>query len=152
VLPELPSVAERWQQITDEIVGITRSIDASRWDEPSACGGWTNRQLVAHLATGYSVRIERLRRALGGETRIDVRVDIDAVNAARVRELEPCSIDEILDELMRVRGEVLVMLSQLTRPMLDATVVAEGGERRLGVALADMSHDLEHAAQLALAR
>lgn len=55
-----------WARATDELVGVARAFDAAACERPSACAGWSNRELLIHLATGYGVRIETLQAALDG--------------------------------------------------------------------------------------
>lgn len=135
-----------WQAVTDDLVAIARAFDQARWDEPSACGGWTNRQLLVHLATGYGVRIAVLQSVLDGTSAPDI--DADAANARNVERLAGAPIDEIVFELTRTRGRALVLLSRVTTEHLGLTTSLGGGKRLREALPALNQHDLEHAAEL----
>jgi uncharacterized protein (TIGR03083 family) len=135
-----------WQAVTDDLAAIVRAFDPARWDAPSACGGWTNRQLLAHIATGYGVRLAALRAVVDGS--VAPEIDADAANAGNVARLAGATIDDIIAELKHVRGRVLVLLSRLTAEHLDAQTTLGGG-KPLREALTSLSaHDLEHASEL----
>lgn len=55
-----------WERVTEEIAPAFVAFDQSRLDARSACGEWTNRQLMAHIATGYAVRAGWLREGARG--------------------------------------------------------------------------------------
>ena len=144
--PEVQTAMREWQAVTDDLVTIARAFARLRLDAPSACGGWTNRQLLVHLATGYGVRIAALRAAV--ESTPVPTIDADAANARNVERLAGAAVEEIIGELVQVRGRVLVLLSRLASEHLDATT-ALGGGKALREALASLSqHDLKHAAEM----
>lgn len=144
--PEAQAAMRAWQAVTDDLVAITRAFDLARWDEPSACGDWTNRQLLAHMATGYGVRIAALQAVISGTAAPEI--DADAANAGNVARMERASGDEIIAEMMQVRGRVLALLSRLRAEHLGVETRLGDGKPLRG-SLADLSaHDLEHAAEL----
>jgi uncharacterized protein (TIGR03083 family) len=143
---ELQSAMREWQAVTDDLVAIARAFDPARWDESSACGGWTNRQLLVHLATGYNVRMAVLQSVVDGTSAPEI--DADAANADNVERLAGAPVDEIVFELTRTRGRALVLLSRITAERLDLAT-SLGGGKPLREALPALSqHDLEHAAEL----
>ncbi len=143
---ELQAAMREWQAVTDDFVAMARGFDASRLDAPSACGDWTNRQLLIHMATGYGVRIAALQAVVDGD--VATPIDADAANAANVARLTAASGAQIAAEMMQVRGRVLELLSRLRAEHLSvSTVLADGAP--LGEALAPLNaHDLEHASEL----
>ena len=144
--PEVQAAMREWQAVTDDLVTIARAFDPARWDEPSACGGWTNRQLLVHLATGYGVRIATLESVVEGTPAPES--DADAAHARNVERLAGAPLDELVFELTRMRGRVLVLLSRLKAEHL-ALATPLGGGKPLREALPALSqHDLEHAAEL----
>ena len=135
-----------WQAVTDDLVAAVRAIDAAQLDQPSACGDWTNRQLLIHMATGYGVRISELQAVINrvGATAIDP----DAANAANVARLADASADRIVAEMVQVRGRVLTLLALLRAEHLDM-MWRLGHGKTLRESLAGLNaHDLEHSAQL----
>jgi hypothetical protein len=144
--PEVRSAMREWQAVTDDLVTITNGSDPARLDAPSACGNWTNRQLLIHMATGYGVRIAALQAVVDGTTAAEI--DADAANARNVARLANATGAQIAAEMAQVRGRVLVLLSRLSTEHLSATTMLADG-KPLGEALASLSaHDLEHAAEL----
>jgi hypothetical protein len=143
---EVQAAMREWQAVTDDLVAIARAFDAARLDAASACGDWTNRQLLAHMATGYGVRIAALDAVVDGTT--PLRIDADDANAGNVARLTGASVEEIVAEMIQVRERVLVLLGRLrAEHMAVATTLADG--RPLGEALAVLNaHDLGHAAEL----
>jgi hypothetical protein len=139
-----------WQRVTDAIARLARSIPSERWDAPSACDGWKNKQLLVHLATGYAVRIETLRAEI--ERREPAPIDPDAANARQVEQLGASSIEEIITVLIETRGTVAELAGALDPHRLDAVIPHAGGSVVIGDLLRALdTHDLEHAAQLRLA-
>lgn len=55
--PAVQAAMREWQSVTDDLVAAVLLDLPARLDLPSACGDWTNRQLLVHMATGYGVRI-----------------------------------------------------------------------------------------------
>jgi hypothetical protein len=144
--PEVQTAMREWQAVTDDLVAVARAFAPARWDGPSACGGWTNRQLLVHLATGYGVRLAALQAVV--ESMPAPEIDADAANARNVERLAGATVEEIIGELVQVRGRVLVLLSRLAAEHL-GTATALGGGKPLREALVALSdHDLEHAAEL----
>ena len=144
--PEVQSATFAWQAATDDLVAIALACDPGRWDAPSACGDWTNQQLLVHIATGYGMRIAALEAVIGST--VSPAIDADAANAGNIARLAGATIDDILTELKHVRGRVLALLSRLTPGHLDART-ALGGGKSVREALATLAkHDLDHAAEL----
>ena len=145
-LPEVLAAMRDWRAVTDDLASITSNFDPEKLSAPSACGHWTNRQLLAHLATGYGVRIAALQAAIASGRAPDI--DVDAANAANVERLADAPSETMVAELLRVRGRVLDLLSKLRFEHLDAST-SLGGGRTLRDALSGLSgHDLEHLTEL----
>ena len=144
--PAVRAAMREWQAVTDDLAAIAAAFDPGRLDAASACGDWTNRQLLAHLATGYGVRIAALDAVVHGGAAAEI--DADAANRVNVDRFAGAPIDEIVLEMTQVRGRVLVLLGELRAEHLEArTVLAEG--RPLGEALAALNaHDLSHVGEL----
>jgi Mycothiol maleylpyruvate isomerase N-terminal domain len=144
--PDVQAAMREWQAVTDDLVAIARAFGPARLDAGSACGGWTNRELLIHMATGYGVRIAALQAVVEGTPARHGNAD-DA-NAGNIARLSYAGVEDIVAEMMQVRGRVLVLLGRLRAEHMSAiTALAEG--RPLGEALASLNaHDLAHAAEL----
>ena len=144
--PEVQQAMREWQAVTDDLVAIAGAFALGQLDAPSACGDWTNRQLLVHMATGYGVRIAELQAVIDGTAA--PAIDADTANQRNVDRLAGTPVDEIVLEMTQVRGRVLVLLSRLMAEHLDArTTLADGGPLRDAL-LGLSAHDLEHAAEL----
>ena len=144
--PAIAVALREWQAVTDDLVAIARGFDPARLDGASGCGSWTNRQLLAHMATGYGVRIAALRAAVEGAP--GPEIDAGEANAANMARLGWAPLHEIAAAMMQVRGRVLVLLGQLGPEHLAVRTALAGGSE-LGQALSSLNaHDLEHAAEL----
>ena len=58
-LPELREAVERLSP--DETLYVVDSVDPTKWESPSVVPGWTNRNLLAHIASGDWVFHTHLR-------------------------------------------------------------------------------------------
>lgn len=130
-----------------------QGVDARQWLVPSKNPGWSNKDLLAHLATGYVVRLALLNAIL--ETgHPGVLPSADAANAKNVAERRDATVDDLIKDLVATRANALELMSRLGDNELDLVVPDDkGGWIRLGVDLLGWSgHDLDHASELAPAR
>jgi uncharacterized damage-inducible protein DinB len=105
----------------DETLYVIYSVDPAAWELPSMNPGWTNRQLLAHIATGDWVLQGRLRRLI--ETgNIDEWPDVDEGNAERVAERQYSTDRALIDEYLSMRHETMMLLSQLKSKHLGVTM------------------------------
>ena len=148
MIPEAEAAAGQWREVTSELTSLAARMPPDRWDAPSSCGAWSNKELLAHLATGYVVRIVWLEAALAGRAAV-VPGDIDAVNERNVAGWRPAPIEAIVAEMLATRARILQLLEQLEAQQLKVEFDRDGRVVRLGDVLATFSvHDREHAAQL----
>lgn len=148
MIPEAEAAARQWRDVTRELSSLAASMPPERWESPSACGSWTNKELLAHMATGYVVRVEWLQAALAGRTAV-IQPDIDAVNERNIAAWRREPVEAILAQLQATRSRVLRLLEQLQPQHLDVEFNRDGRSTSLRDLLVTFSvHDLEHAAQL----
>jgi len=153
--PPLATVIERWQRVTDYLVAIARGVEPSRWRDPSPYQGWTYKDLLAHLATGYTVRLAQLRDLLEkGE--LGPEPDADAANARNIARYRESSPEALVAEMVRQRSEVRRFLGLLRPEHLGVRITIphpHGQAPRQGTSLDALQywheHDLKHAADLA---
>jgi len=146
-------IAQRWQRVTDYLVAVARGVEPSRWGDPSPYPGWAYKDLLAHLATGYSVRLARLRSLLEmGQLGQDP--DADAANAEAIGQHRESSPEAIVEEMVRQRSEMRRLLGLLRPEHLEVrtNVHRWGQPPRQGPFLEALQHwhehDLEHAVDL----
>jgi hypothetical protein len=147
-------IVERWQRVTDYLVDVTRGVDPYKWGEPSPYPGWTYKDLLAHLATGYTVRLARLR-GLVEKGELGAQPDADAANAENVARHRESSPEALIEEMVRQRSEVRRLMGLLRPEHLETrTAVRRRGQPPQDGSFLDAlqhwhEHDLEHAADLA---
>jgi hypothetical protein len=86
------------------------SAEADFWDQPSSVDGWTNRDILAHLAGGNDQFVQTVLRAVTAGEIPDPALlapDADAENAMRISERLLWPIDQLKAELLRGDDEVL---------------------------------------------
>jgi hypothetical protein len=152
--PRVAPIAERWDRVTDHLRIVVRICRADSWSEPSPYPGWTYKDLLAHLATGYTVRLAQLRGLLEkGE--LCPEPDADAANAENIARHRKSSPEALVEEMVRQRSEVRRLLGLLRPEHLETrTIVRRAGQPpRDGAFLEALQHwhehDLEHASDLA---
>ena len=152
--PPLATVIECWQRVTDYLVAIARGVEPSRWRDPSPYQGWTYKDLLAHLATGYTVRLAQLRDLLE-KRQLGPQPDADAANAENIARHRESSPEALVEEMVRQRSEVRRLIGLLRPEHLEVrmTLRRRGQEPRATTFVEALQHwhehDLEHAADLA---
>jgi uncharacterized protein (TIGR03083 family) len=152
--PRVRPIVERWQRVTDYLVAIARGAEPSRWSNPSPYPGWTYKDLLAHLATGYTVRLGQLRDLLE-KGQPGPEPDADAANAENIARHRESSPEALVEEMVRQRSEVRRLMGLLRPEHLEvrAAVHRPGQPPQDGPFLEALQHwhehDLAHAAELA---
>jgi uncharacterized protein (TIGR03083 family) len=147
-LPDTARALETWDQATEQLLSIIQSINPARWSAPGPYPGWTNKDVLIHLATGYAVRIAVLsgivERGFPNEP-----PNADDANAARKAEHNDTSVTDLIAILRSSRAQVRDLIAGL-RPEHLTVMIGPPQERRpLAEVLPTLSvHDLEHAADL----
>ncbi len=148
MLSAIVAAAARWREVTGELMSVVARMPVDRWDRPSGCGHWTNKELLIHLATGYVVRIDRLESVLIGRAPADM-ADNDAINARNISAWAPAPVEAVIAEMLATRSRVLDLIAQLEPEHLAVELPGAVPPLRLGDTLGTLSeHDVEHAAQL----
>jgi hypothetical protein len=135
-----------------ELMEFVASVRAEFWDEASGVHGWTNKDILAHLAGGNDQLVQTLLQSLtSGESIPPQKLapDTDAENALRVAERRSWSIDRLTTELERDTAEVLEWLSQLSEA--DQNLRPGGLSMTVGEffrVVQEEHHDLIHLQQL----
>ena len=86
------------------LVAFAASAKAAFWEQPSSVGGWTNKDVLAHLAGGNDMLAQTLLRSLTAGDELAPKVfalDTDAENARRVAERRDWPVAELIVELER---------------------------------------------------
>jgi hypothetical protein len=136
----------QWRAVTADLVELVRSVESPRWGDTSACEGWTNKELLIHLAMGYAVRTAVLEHVI--EDAPPSHVEADGANAVNVRRLRGASVDDIVAEMLATRARVEELVPRLSDQNLERTTQLAAG-RPLREAMRQLSaHDVEHAEQL----
>jgi hypothetical protein len=151
MLPQLEPAAERWQRVTEYLVTLARAVDPPKWHETSLYPGWSNKDLLAHLASGYAVRIAHLESLIATGCPA-ASFDVVATNEERVSERRETPVEQLIEEMIAVRDRILGLMGQLREENLVVETEVAGwpkGRGPFGEYVKEMSrHDLEHAAEL----
>lgn len=100
---------------------VVYSVDPSKWEAPSLVPGWSNRMLLAHIATGDWVFQMHLRHILEtGE--VAGWADVDAGNAERIAQRRFSADRALVDEYLSMRHETMLLLSQLKPKHFEAPI------------------------------
>ena len=134
-------------RVTEYLVALATAVDRSRWDEPSANVGWTNKELLAHLATGYMTRFARYRAIIDG---IDpVKPDELTANSENIGKWRNATPEEIVAELRRIRREFAALMARLQPGHLSLMTPLTETPRLVRDDLMQIDrHDVDHAADL----
>jgi hypothetical protein len=100
---------------------VIYSVDPVAWELASGNEGWTNRELLAHLATGDWVLQHHLRHIL--ETgKVGAWPDVAEGNADRTSERRWSTDRALIDEYLSMRHETMSLLSELKPEHLDLSI------------------------------
>jgi|CXWL01.1.fsa_nt_gi hypothetical protein len=142
----LEDVAAQWCDATDELVRLVEGFDGG-WDNPSANAGWTNRQLLAHIAKGYVVRLAVLQAITLGRP-AQPGIDLEMANRENVARFGARTISEIAAEMIRVRATMSALLELLRPEHLDLRTGLGKGALLRDTLPRLSDHDLAHAREL----
>ncbi len=108
-------IAERMRGTRAEIVELARSLPADAWSRPSPNPDWTYHDLLAHLADDTNKNLHAALRAIADGRDIDAALfdDIDARNAAGVRDRRSHSIEQLITEIERDGDQMRRLLSEI---------------------------------------
>ena len=147
-LSDTAHALKTWDHATEPLLKIIHGIDPARWSASGPYPGWTNKDVLIHLATGYAVRIAVLSgivdRGYPNEP-----PNADDANAARKAEHNNTSVAALTAILCTSRAQVRDLLAALRPQHLTVMIGPPQGRRPLAEILLTLSeHDLEHAADL----
>lgn len=134
-----------------EVIAFARSAPADFWSRPAPVPGWTNKEILAHLAGGNDQAVQIVLRAvIAGETPPAwlAQLDTDGENARRIEERRRWTVDELIAELVRDGDEMQDLLSRLAEDDADARCVLTPRLQDFLRIVAHERHDHEHLQQM----
>jgi hypothetical protein len=87
-----------------DVIAFACSREPGFWSRPSCVDGWTNHDLLAHLAGGNDQLVQTVLRAVTAGAILppsDLQPDTDAENARRIEERRAWSIADLIATLER---------------------------------------------------
>lgn len=154
-LPEIEQKFRLMHRYREGLLRAVYSLADEAWDEESPDPGWTNKDLLAHLASNDLRMQTRLLGVLGDpdEAEIEALRDVDAWNQRAAEERRGRGISELVDELVANRLETLRVLSRLRPEHLSKPVqfVETGETKVIDYVEMPFRHESRHAGQLAAA-
>lgn len=143
--PWVGPIAARLRQSRSDIAAFARSAPADVWDRPSANDGWTNKDILAHLATGHWVIQSLIEHVLAG--RPFQFYGPDEGNAERIAGRRAVAVSDLIAEVEAEGDETQELLSRLTEAHRDFR--REGAPRTFGENLSAFpEHEYHHLDQL----
>jgi hypothetical protein len=145
-------VAEQLDADRRRAIEFARGAAPEFWALTSTVDGWTNKDLLAHLAGGNDQMLQTILRAVTARVALDPKAldpDTDAENARRVAERIAWSIDALIAELERDGDEMQTLLARLTDD--DESHHPAGATWTLGQLFEIVRrerHDIEHLVQM----
>jgi hypothetical protein len=97
-----------------QVIAFARAAPPDLWDRSSAVDGWTNKDILAHLAGGNDQILQRLLQSVAAGAPLDpalFQLDTDAENERGVAERRNWPVDRLIAELERDGDEVQGLLS-----------------------------------------
>jgi uncharacterized protein (TIGR03083 family) len=109
-------IATGFRDERNAVIEFARTAPESFWDEPSSAKGWTNKDLLAHIAAGTEKQFQAILRAVINRTRLDPALfgNSEVVNARDVEKRRGWTAEQVIEELEADRDEIDGLLAQLT--------------------------------------
>ena len=111
----------------EDIRTFIRAVSGSFWEGGSVVEGWTNRDVLAHMAGGNDQMVQSVLRSVIAGVIVEAHVlepDTDAENAARVAERRSWPLPQVIDEYEGGAEELLDLLAQLREEQRDVPLGA----------------------------
>jgi hypothetical protein len=153
-LPALEDSMRRLVRGRDGLLRAIYSVADDAWNEPahSEAGGWTYKDVLAHVATNDLRPQARIRGVMGHWDEAEQAWILKTAdwNEEHVSQRRDRSVRELIDEMQANRHDTLVLISQLKPQHLDTTVkFADGREVHIRDYVGFLGeHDSMHAGEL----
>ena len=137
----------------DGLLRAIYSVADAAWNAPAYGGeGWTNKEMLAHMATNDLRAQTRLRSILGehDEAAMAELRKVDEWNEARVAPLRGKSVHDLINMMHANRHETMALISRLKPGQLDDPVRSSDGQELTVADYVAMlgRHDSIHAGHL----
>jgi uncharacterized damage-inducible protein DinB len=96
----------------DETLYVIHSVDPTKWELPSVLPQWSNRNLLAHIATGDWVLQTHLRSLLEHK-HVAEWPDVTAGNEGLTGDRRVTPVHTLIDEYLSMRHETMLLLARL---------------------------------------
>lgn len=151
-LPEIEATFRTMFRYREGLLRAIYSVDDCAWDEPSPDAGWTNRDLLAHVASNELRVHVRLRTLLGEASAEEVALvnDIDGWNQREVALRRGRSVRALVDEMAASRYQTFGLLARIRPGDLERTIARADGTGMPVAQYIEMftAHESVHAGQL----
>jgi hypothetical protein len=108
-------LARDFREARHDVIAFARAAPGDIWGRPSVADGWSNKDLLAHLAGGTDKQLQKLLRAVVTRQRVDPAWfgTGETQNAQDIAERRTWPVEKIIDELVADNDEIDGLLSQL---------------------------------------
>lgn len=136
---------------------VIRALDGlpeEEWDMPGACGDWSVKDIVAHLASYEHVIVDILNTFLGGELTSTVKHWMSSratFNAEEVEARKFATAQQVMDDYQNTQVEAASLIMQIPPEKIQqaGTMPWYGGQHNLADFMQQMcDHISEHVAQI----
>jgi uncharacterized protein (TIGR03083 family) len=131
---------------------VVEGLPDANWETPGACGVWSVKNIIAHLASYEHVLVEVLTGFLGGGPTPYLESFNERFNDLQVAMRQDLSVAETLDEYNAVHAQVIAVAAQLPAETFrqTGTLPWYGMEYALDDLIVYMyyGHKREHSAQI----
>ena len=136
---------------------VIRALDGlpeNEWDIPGACGDWSVKDIVAHLASNEHIIVDVLNTFQGSELPSSVERWMNArsaFNASEVEERKYAMAQHVMDEYQNTQVEAASLIMQLPPEKVQqaGTMPWYGTQYSLADFISEMyQHIYEHCAQI----
>jgi hypothetical protein len=147
VVTDQPTVKEVLSRMDDgwtTFVQAVRAMPAERLEQRLGEGGWTRKQMLAHIAIWHDLTIDRLAEQAETGKPVEVEEDEDGVNARAARGAVGRTTGEVIlgmeESFRRLRREVARMTNEqvAANDAWAAAVIAANTYRHYGEHLPDL--------------
>jgi uncharacterized damage-inducible protein DinB len=148
------NVTDMLDQSHLQVIQVLDDLPEAAWDIPGACGDWSVKDIIAHLASYERVLIDALNTLSGAEPTTDLRKFIDdpaAFDAAEVEARKYQTAQHVEDEYQELQVQSSALLGQIPADIVwqTGTIPWSRTHQRLADFIQTMcEHTREHCAQI----
>jgi len=111
------------QELNEARAALTQAVtglNAAQWAKPTAAGGWSVKDVYAHLAYNQAGQGRLIRNILDGKGGTPANFDLEYYNRRGVEKQKEKTAAQLSADLATAHGELLALIDSLSDAQLDA--------------------------------